>query len=144
MFRNVNSIKIYLAGTIYTEEPHSSWKENILEYCNSNKIENVTLIDPNPMRGTTSNEVIRRDKSIIRDCDIILAYYAKCTIGTTMEIQYAHENTNTCVCVIDPNNEFRNDIWLRGHTDLFFDNPIQAIDHLVTSINTVKTWNYRI
>ena len=123
--------KIYLAGTIYTEEPHKSWKyefRNSMSGKISNKI-SFSYIDPNP--NTENNEfskkvVVPIDKQIISSSDILIAYIVNCSFGTTMEIFYAFQQQNKLVIVIDPYEKYGEDVWLKYHTHLIVNNIEQA------------------
>ena len=119
---------IYLAGTIYNDSIHANWK-NIFN--DSIDKEFFSTFDPAPDMEPKSFDTVARDKQIIDRSQIIVAYIAKITVGTTMEIFYAHTN-GKIVYIIDAteDNRLQNDLWLSAHCHRFFNH--QNIDSVVT------------
>lgn len=119
---------IYLAGTIYNNSVHENWKtifQNVIDK------DFFTTFDPAPDMEPKSFDTVARDKQIIDRSQIVVAYIAKITVGTTMEIFYAH-SSGKIVYIIDgtEDNRLQNDLWLSAHCHRFFNN--QNIDKVVS------------
>lgn len=127
-----NKLTVYLAG--YSEE---------LEYRKIVKDKygnDLILIDPMQLEMENNIKedlgynnyifIIRKDQKLILESDILVAYInIGSTFGTTMEICFA-KNNNIKVYVIDPYNKFRYDVWLKYHTDKFFDSIEECFDYI--------------
>lgn len=114
-------LTVYLAG-------HSGETE-YREYTKRIYSQVLNLIDPMEIHEKDLNRligkenlhtfIVRRDQKLILQSDILVAYISVgSTFGTTMEISYA-KNNNIPVYIIDP-KYFREDPWLRYHSDKFF------------------------
>lgn len=76
------------------------------------------------------SKIVLSEKSEIIKCDILVAYILQFSAGTIMEIEHAYIN-NIPVFIIDPSKTFRRDIWLRFHTDKFFDDIDDCFDYIL-------------
>ena len=110
---------IYLAGTIYGEPIHRTWK---VVFSARLDRDYFSTYDPDPAMEALTPDTIARDKQIIDRCDIVVAYIARATFGTTMEIFYAYSKGNKPVYVIDATEKGNlcDDLWLRGHCHRIF------------------------
>lgn len=117
---------IYLAGSIYEEEPHKSWKSKFMDIVRSTSgdvrdLSVFNFYDPNPSRDEMVGfEVVSRDKSAIEKSDVLVAYVNKLSVGTLMEIKHAFEKQNVTVIVINPAMNVIHDIWLTFHSHRVF------------------------
>lgn len=132
-------LTVYLAGYSEEHEYRKFVKEN---YSNS-----LNLIDPmdvsleldliKRMGKNRDLYIIRRDQKLILQSDILVAYVmVGSTFGTTMEIQFAKTN-NIKVFTIEPLMKFRHDVWLKYHTDKFFDDIGSCFDYIVGDENRI-------
>ena len=65
---------IYLAGTIYSEEPHMSWKKKFISEIDKDFF---TTWDPDPINEPHSFDIVLKDKLIISNSSILVAYINK-------------------------------------------------------------------
>jgi hypothetical protein len=119
-------ISIYLAGHVSETEYRKYVHE---KYCNLFKI-NDPLQLIKRRSNITGDEIVREDKRLIFNSNILVAYIQKPTFGTIMEVIYAFELGIT-VYVINPGYTFKDDIWLLYHTSKFFED----IDSCFSFIN---------
>lgn len=94
--------KVYLCGPINgcTDEEAKDWRT----YC-AEKL-NGTCFDPmvRDYRGRELDpgiaaEIVENDKSDILQCDSLLVYYEKPSVGTSMEVLFAYDNGIPAVVV---------------------------------------------
>jgi len=118
---------IYLCGAIQnrTDEQCVAWRETVQKkyrgHCS------------NPMRRdyrgrelTNYRQLVEDDLNDIRRCDALLVYYDGPSVGTSMEIFYAHRILRMPVIVIDVSHVNRSP-WLVRHTDIFTSTIDEAI-----------------
>ena len=105
------SIRLYLAGTNYYEEPDKSWKKNLLDLLSPDI---YSFYDPNP---TLHPELycVPRDKAEITNCDIFIAYIQNPSIGTSMEIMFASLLNTKPIIIINPNDNITGNLWIEAH-----------------------------
>lgn len=110
---------IYLAGTIYNEELFKHWKERFNYHIDKDYF---STFDPEPDMEPKSFDTVAKDKQIIDRCQILVAFIARPTFGTIMEIFYAYTSKNTMVYVLDatPGHKLNEDLWLSAHTHKIF------------------------
>ncbi len=124
-------LTIYLAG-------HS--KETYYRTYVKKKYANFNIIDPMGIHvfeldkilgdNEVHNFIVRRDQKLILQSDILVAYIkVGSTFGTTMEIAFAKSN-NIHTYVIDP-DKFREDPWLKYHTDIFFNDIDECFKYIL-------------
>lgn len=75
-------------------------------------------------------EVVEKDKQLIIDSDIVVAYIHSPSWGTPMEIIYAYEN-GIPVYVINSNRDHTENFWVKYHTTKFFDNINDCFDYIL-------------
>lgn len=94
--------KIYLAGPLFdcNENEKKEWRE----LCKKELNKKFILLDP--MRNkfkeeeiTHRNEIVNFDLVDIMNCDIVLANCWKVSVGTSIEIFFAHQNHKIVVVV---------------------------------------------
>jgi nucleoside 2-deoxyribosyltransferase len=133
-------LKCYLAG--YSE---------FLEYRQTikRKYKNkIIIVDPMTIKFEDINKnlsestkdiwVVRRDKKLIEECDILIAKIeylpkGKMTVGTIMEIMYAHER-GIPVFLISSEEKIRKDIWLKFHCRKTFIDIEDCFDYILFSL----------
>lgn len=71
------------------------------------------------------------EKNVIKyNINVLVAFMKVYSAGTIMEILEAY-NASLPVYVIDPTKRFRNDIWIRYHTNTFFNTIDNCFDWLM-------------
>jgi hypothetical protein len=124
----MKAINLYLAGTIYNDEPGKSWKKRLIQELDSSMYKSF---DPDPV-NECNNTMIARDKYEITNCNIFVAYIERPTFGTSMEILHAFNQQTTPIIVINPGLKYQNDLWLKYHSHLICDNITECADHIKT------------
>jgi nucleoside 2-deoxyribosyltransferase len=126
---------IYLAGRIngFTLQDANSWRSEV-----ESKLNGIAKCR-NPLRGKqeklryeyTDGEIVVRDKTDIRNSDIILAYLPERgigpTVGTTMEIMFAYTLGKPILFIGD---WAKDDIWMRYHVTKIFSTLDDAIEDI--------------
>jgi nucleoside 2-deoxyribosyltransferase len=119
--------RIYLAGTIYKEEPAKSWKIKLQKLFSNNDL--VEFVDPKPeMEADLS--MVAKDKYSINSCNIFVAYIERPSFGTAMEIYHAFLQNDKPVIIINPNLSCRGDIWVEAHSHVIVDNIEDAAQYI--------------
>ena len=138
-------LKIYLAGY-----------SNDLEYRRIT-IEKyghlIDFVDPMTITWTDVNSnvsknvnyiwLIKRDKKLIDQCDILVAKieylpYGQIMIGTLMEVMYAFEH-GIPVFLISESDYIRNNAWLKFHYEKVFSGIEECFDYITSSQDIPKT-----
>jgi len=143
-------IRIYLAGTtslfLYREEckrlvESLDWMRCMFElvdpmdfeydvtHCKIQSEDDVEYIRKRIYSDGEVEKIVETDLDLIDSCDVLVAYIEKPTFGTIMEIVYAN-NSGKKVYVINPDGTLWNDIWLRYHTDKFFENIPDCLNYV--------------
>lgn len=73
--------------------------------------------------------IVDTDKDLIDSCYFIVAYVNRPSFGTAMEICYAHEN-HIPVFTINPNQQCKDDVWLRYHSTKIFESIEECFEWL--------------
>lgn len=136
-------LRVYVAG--YTKE--KEYRKHVMDNYSGNfdlfeplreieaKLDNINwqeyrlgLVE---MDDTNVAKLVESEKYVIRNnCDALVAYMKIYSAGTIMEISTAYE-ADVPVYIIDPLKKFRHDIWLRYHTNIFFDSIDQCFEFLL-------------
>jgi nucleoside 2-deoxyribosyltransferase len=125
-----NKIRIYLAGTIYDEEPANTWKQRLVNGLQDSETESMyEVFDPDPC-AECDLSMVARDKAEIEHCDIFVAYIEQYTVGTSMEIYHAFLRNNIPIIVICPNHIVEGNIWIEAHVHLIFTSVEGAVKHI--------------
>lgn len=80
-------------------------------------------------------EIVAVDMKKIREADGIIAYMKSYSLGSPMEVFYAHEILGKPVYVICVNDSMRNHPWLRYCTNRIFNNPREFIRFAKENLN---------
>jgi len=122
--------RVYLSSTLYTDKPHDTWRTEF-ESIFRRRYMDVEFVNPHDIISKDPL-IVLKDKKDIDSCKFVVAYIARKTIGTSMEILYAHD-FNKLVYVIDPMNQLKEDPWLVYHSHGIFDNIHTCADCLIRS-----------
>lgn len=141
-----NKIRIYLAGTIYREEPGLSWKKRFIDILSPvQKFGPLTLsdtttqyhiyeyFDPDPINEPYPY-MIARDKKEIEKCDLFVAYIEHASVGTIMEVYHAFNQQSIPILIINPSMNYQNDLWLKYHSHLI----LPSVEDCATHIKTIR------
>jgi nucleoside 2-deoxyribosyltransferase len=122
---------IYLCGPIQnrTDAQCVTWRETIKEHWPG------VSLDPlrRDYRGREMENVaklVRDDLDDIRRCDILLVYFDAPSVGTSMEIFFAHHILRIPVVTIDVHGRGRESPWLVRHTDVLVSTLPEALEVL--------------
>jgi len=146
-FIGYRPIRVYLGGTIFLVDYRKESREIVsnlsdkkifdYNYKSIEILDPLVMVEPNISNIVVNsiedasraknkiyskkeiNLIVKNDISLIKNCDILIAYIEKPTYGTIMEICYAKQFKKK-VYVINQKNDLWNDIWLNHHTDKFF------------------------
>lgn len=124
----MKKVRIYLAGTIYKEEPDRLWKT---QFRNLFSDEVYEFFDPDP-QNEPEFYMVSRDKAEIQKCDIFVAYIQRPSFGTAMEILYASSLMTKPVLIINPNMSLAGDLWVEYHSDMICLNIADCVEHIKT------------
>ena len=121
-------MKIYLAGPINgcSDVECSDWRAFVTQ-----ELWNFTMINPmrRDYRGkelSSVNEIVVLDKLDVQNCDVFLANCPKPSVGTSMELFYAHL-FNKIVITVVPTNETPSP-WLIYHSTKIFTSLKEAVN----------------
>lgn len=131
---------IYLSGTIYEEKRYSLWKDrfiNCLKNDNLIKDEHYKVIIPK-LIDNCPEYMVALDKRNIDISNIFLAFIAKFSVGTSMEIFYAYQKQSMPIFIIDPLGICKNNIWITAHSHCIFKDVPEAAITVKEIINENK------
>ncbi|WP_089177229.1 nucleoside 2-deoxyribosyltransferase [Bosea sp. AS-1] len=123
--------KVYLCGPINgcTDEEAKDWRD----YC-AKKLDGICF-DPmvRDYRGRElepgiASEIVENDKSDILQCDSLLVYYEKPSVGTSMEVLFAYDNGIPAI-VVDKSGKPLSP-WLVYHSSAVFSSLDAAVSFL--------------
>jgi nucleoside 2-deoxyribosyltransferase len=120
----VRKLKIYIAGAV-REQAYREYVHRV--YGDHPQLE---LLDPIRIVEQVFPDVVEKDKLLIKQSDIVVAYVQNHSFGTCMEIIYAFEN-GIPVYTINPNRDHRENFWLKYHTTKFFDTISDCFDYIM-------------
>lgn len=87
----------------------------------------IAQLDAGEAVTISDAEIVAVDMKLIRESDGILAYMKSYSLGSPMELFYAHEILGKPVYVICPNVSMRTHPWLRYCTNKIFNNHKEFI-----------------
>jgi len=119
--------RVYLAGTIYKEEPGFSWKKRLCSFFVNS--DNFEFIDPNPSMECDLT-MVPRDKAFINSSDIFVAYIERPSFGTAMEIYHAFLQHTIPIIIINPNEICKGDLWIVSHVHCIVESVEKAVDFI--------------
>jgi len=106
--------RIYLAGTIYNDEPGCSWKSRFLHQFIDDMDGQYQFLDPDPVNECDIT-MVPRDKAMINSSTAVVAYIEHGSVGTSMEIYHAYLKGDIPIIVISPNGYCKGNIWIEAH-----------------------------
>ena len=127
---------VYLGGPIFgrTDSDCKDWRMTATEELSAV----ANTIDPmrRDYRGKThlpgmDTEIVELDKKDIDESDVLLVYYDKPSVGTSMEILYAY-NRLKYIVIVNASGQDVVSPWLTYHASAMFDNLDEALEHLKT------------
>lgn len=96
-----------------------------------NEIEFKTEGYANPL--STNHAIIERDRWMVKKADIVFLYLSDCgdrvSIGSVMELAWAHDSGKHTIVVMDKNNIHRHAFVLEA-ADVIFETLAEGIDYL--------------
>jgi nucleoside 2-deoxyribosyltransferase len=132
-------LKIYLAGYSKDLEYRRIVKEKYGDKLILVDPMTITWIDVNKNVNKNVNDIwlIRRDKKLINDCDMLVARceylpYGDLSIGTYLEIMYAYDH-GIPVFLISSEERIRNNAWLKFHYKKAFSNIDDCFNFILSS-----------
>jgi len=120
----MRKVKVYIAGAI-REQAYREYVHNV--YGDNQKLE---LLDPIRIVKQEFPEVVEKDKMLIEESDILVAYVQEPSFGTVMEIIYAFEK-GVPVYLINPNKKHMMNFWIRYHSTKFFETISDCFDEIL-------------
>jgi|SRR5436190_16748830 len=130
-------MRIYLCGPINacSDAEAKDWRKECTDYLVAAGHE---VLDPmsRDFRGKeaeSTQEIVEGDKRDIDNCGVILVYYWKPSVGTSMEVLYAWE-TNTTVVLVDASNAPLSP-WLLYHSAYICKSLPEALTYITTNTN---------
>lgn len=107
---------VYLAGPIMgtTDAEMRGWRDELIQ-----RLPKFEFIDPakRDYRGRESDsvrEIVEQDKANIDACRIVVAYCPRPSVGTSMEILYAHQGGLRVLAWVPPDSPVSP--WLTYHS----------------------------
>jgi nucleoside 2-deoxyribosyltransferase len=123
-------VRVYLCGPINgrSDDDAKGWREYAKQHLSD-------TVDPmsRDCRGRElepgiAKEIVENDKEDILSCDALLVYYDKPSVGTSMEILFAHQLGKSMVLVDKSDKPLSP--WLLYHCDAIVKSLDQAIEVL--------------
>lgn len=133
-------MKIYLSGSVKEDEYR---KFVLTKYSNEfeifdplTEVEKRLGLDVEGYKAgrvefntNTVIDIVEGDIRLLNNCDVLVAMMNIYSAGTIIEVRVAYD-LDKPVYIIDPTKKMRRDIWLRYHTNVFFDNTDLCFDFL--------------
>jgi hypothetical protein len=121
-------MRTYLAGPIAdcTDEEMHDWRD---EAAARLSVLDPTIRDYRGRELENVQAVVEGDKDDIDQCEYMLAYCPKPSVGTSMEILYAWQRGQRVVVVVPPGSPISP--WLVYHSHLLVDSLDRAIDWIM-------------
>lgn len=127
-------MKVYLAGPINgcTDEECNDWRQYVIDHYKGECL-NPMVRDYRGREAECFEEIVENDKKDITECETVLVMYEKPSVGTSMEILYAHDRDKPVIlicrkdAVISP--------WLRYHSSTI----LHTLDEAISYLNDLRT-----
>lgn len=121
-------MKIYLAGPINgcTDVECKDWRSFVTSQLMDHKIINPMRRDYRGSEWSRINEIVVLDKIDIKNCDMFFANCPKPSVGTSMEMFYAH-SLNKLIVTVVPENVVQSP-WLIYHSTVIFTSLKEAVN----------------
>lgn len=110
-------MRVYLAGPINgaTDAEANDWRteaKGLLEQAGHEWLDPMAR-DYRGKEDESVEDIVEGDKADIDQCEAVIAYCPKPSVGTSMEVLYAHMNAQICVVVVPAGAPVSP--WLRYH-----------------------------
>lgn len=121
-------MKIYLAGPINgcSDVECSDWRAFVTRQLPDDRIIDPMRRDYRGKELSSVNEIVVLDKIDVANCDVFFANCPKPSVGTSMEIFYAH-TLNKPIVIVVPENTTPSP-WLIYHSTKIFTSLKEAVD----------------
>jgi nucleoside 2-deoxyribosyltransferase len=121
---------VYLAGPIYEQDDTCiRWRKAAQKILRKKNIMSIAPTDVDyrgyERREQTANQIVKRDKGWIMDCDTVLAKCDFPSYGTAMEIMFAWSLQKQIIVVTNSHSP-----WIRYHASHVFPTLDEALDNL--------------
>lgn len=126
----INARLVYLAGPIYEQDDTCiRWRKAAQKILRKKNIMSIAPTDVDyrgyERREQTANEIVKRDKGWIMDCDTVLAKCDFPSYGTAMEIMFAWSLQKKIIVVTNSHSP-----WIRYHASHVFPTIDEALGNL--------------
>lgn len=126
----INARLVYLAGPIYEQDDTCiRWRKAAQKILRKKNIISIAPTDVDyrgyERREQTANEIVKRDKGWIMDCDTVLAKCDFPSYGTAMEIMFAWSLQKKIIVVTNSYSP-----WIRYHASHVFPTIDEALGNL--------------
>ena len=126
----INARLVYLAGPIYEQDDTCiRWRKAAQKILRKKNIMSIAPTDVDyrgyERREQTANEIVKRDKGWIMDCDTVLAKCDFPSYGTAMEIMFAWSLQKKIIVVTNSHSP-----WIRYHASHVFPTIDKALGNL--------------
>lgn len=121
-------MKIYLCGPINgcTDEECKDWREEVKRHFSTDQCVDPMRRDYRGREAECVKELVELDKIDVLMSDMILVNYDKPSVGTSMEVLYAHMHQKYILVVARPDAVISP--WLRYHSTRIVESFKHAID----------------
>jgi nucleoside 2-deoxyribosyltransferase len=121
---------VYLAGPIYEQDDTCiRWRKAAQKILRTKNIMSIAPTDVDyrgyERREQTANEIVKRDKRWIIDCDTVLAKCDFPSYGTAMEIMFAWSLQKQIIVVTNSHSP-----WIRYHACRVFPTVEEALENM--------------
>lgn len=132
---------IYLAGPIQhaTPDQRDGWRDRIIR----NHSDDFELLDPREyvpdileIDYSFDANIIKADLALISRCNVLLAYTPFPSVGTSMEIFYAHRFAEKMVVVWHPSEAGLVSPWITAHASVVVRNLEDAMRYIKSRTTT--------
>jgi nucleoside 2-deoxyribosyltransferase len=124
-------MKVYLCGPINgcADEEAKDWREYSKAHLKADAYDPMVRdYRGRELEPGIAREIVKNDKLDINECDALLVFYEKPSVGTSMEVLYAHQLGKEIVVVNKSDKPISP--WLLYHSHALFLTLDSAINHL--------------
>lgn len=122
---------VYLCGPINgrTDAECNNWRSEAKRLLGMHATVDPMRRDYRGAEAANAAEIVRLDKADIDDCDTVLAWFDRPSVGTAMEILYAWERFRP-VFVVDVSGKPLSP-WISYHAEAVFPNLEDAVKRII-------------
>ncbi len=129
-YKDGKPMRVYLAGPIFgcTDSECKDWRERVKA-----SLSGVESLDPmdrdyRSLENENYRCIVEGDKAAIDSCDVLLVYFVKPSVGTSMEVLYAWERKKHVVVVSQSKQVSP---WLQYHSDTVLETLDAGVQHIL-------------